>query len=118
MSVEYRHPWEPAARTVDLRRFTVRRKDVELVALLPSPTADEVVAYARIAGFSRETAPELLEGLSSLRYDSSKTKLRGLVLDLRGNPGGLLDVARRRRSHNRGRLYEPPAPALSPLDLA
>jgi len=93
VKVEYQHPWETETRETELPRFDVRKRDVELVTLLPSATADKVVAYARIAAFSRETAPELLEGLAALRYDGSKSALRGLVLDLRGNPGGLLDAA-------------------------
>ena len=93
VSVEYKHPWETTPRTTDLKRFAVRRRDVELVTLLPSPTAPKVVAYARVGGFSRETAPELVEGLASLRFDSQKSKLEGVIIDLRGNPGGLLDAA-------------------------
>lgn len=94
VEVEFRHPWEGArsSRTATLDRQTIRRRDVD-VALLPSPTAPDVVAYARVSGFSRETAPELLESLASLRYDKSQTSLSGLILDLRGNPGGLLDAA-------------------------
>jgi carboxyl-terminal processing protease len=93
VSVEYKHPWETTTRSTDLKRFAVRRRDVELVTLLPSPTAPKVVAYARVGGFSRETAPELVEGLASLRFDSQKSKLEGVIIDLRGNPGGLLDAA-------------------------
>ena len=93
VSVEYKHPWETTPRTTDLKRFAVRRRDVELVTFLPSPTAPKVVAYARVGGFSRETAPELVEGLASLRFDSQKSKLEGVIIDLRGNPGGLLDAA-------------------------
>jgi carboxyl-terminal processing protease len=94
VAVEFSHPWDKGAvRSADLPRFAVRRKDVEVAALLPSPTAPKIVAYARVAGFSRETAPELLESLAALRYDAASSKLQGLVLDLRGNPGGLLDAA-------------------------
>ena len=94
VAVEFSHPWDKGAvRSADLRRFAVRRRDVEVAALLPSPTAPKIVAYARVAGFSRETAPELLESLAALRYDAASSKLQGLVLDLRGNPGGLLDAA-------------------------
>lgn len=93
VDIKYKHPWETQPRATELKRFNVRRRDVELVTLLPSPTASKVVAYARVAGFSRETAPELVEGLASLRYDSTKSKLEGVIIDLRGNPGGLLDAA-------------------------
>ena len=77
VAVEFSHPWDKGAvRSADLRRFAVRRKDVEVAALLPSPTAPKIVAYARVAGFSRETAPELLESLAALRYDAASSKLQ------------------------------------------
>ncbi|MEX0585110.1 MAG: S41 family peptidase, partial [Pirellulales bacterium] len=47
------------------------------------------IAYIRISGFSRDTAKELRRALTAL----TKAKLRGLVLDLRFNPGGLLSSA-------------------------
>ena len=28
-----------------------------------------------------------------MRFDSQKSKLEGVIIDLRGNPGGLLDAA-------------------------
>jgi carboxyl-terminal processing protease len=47
------------------------------------------IAYVRIAGFSRDTAEELRKALTALR----KEKIRGLIVDLRFNPGGLLNAA-------------------------
>ena len=49
------------------------------------------VAYVRIKQFQRGTHDELLRLLRDLR-DGSST-LRGLVLDLRNNPGGLVEEA-------------------------
>ncbi|KAH8075340.1 peptidase [Aureococcus anophagefferens] len=77
VAVEFSHPWDKGAvRSADLRRFAVRRKGAEVAALLPSPTAPKIVAYARVAGFSRETAPELLESLAALRYDAARLRRR------------------------------------------
>jgi carboxyl-terminal processing protease len=62
---------------------------------ITSPTVDDAflvrphVAYIRITGFSETTNHELTEALEKL---DPKT-LQGLVLDLRGNPGGLLEQA-------------------------
>jgi carboxyl-terminal processing protease len=50
------------------------------------------IAYLRIKQFQQGTHDELLDVLGSLRDDSAKP-LRGVVLDMRGNPGGLVDEA-------------------------
>lgn len=44
------------------------------------------IAYARIDSFNEKTSQELEEGLKKL----GEANIRGLVLDLRDNPGGLL----------------------------
>jgi carboxyl-terminal processing protease len=55
------------------------------------------VGVIRISEFTEQTAPGLRAALSSLRAqvtrDQPGGKLRGLVLDLRNDPGGLLDQA-------------------------
>ncbi len=48
-------------------------------------------AYVRIAQFQQDTGNELRERLRKLA--SSKPPLRGLVFDLRSNPGGVLNAA-------------------------
>src|SRR5262249_25416853 len=47
------------------------------------------IGYIRLTAFSRDTAAELRKALESLET----RKLRGLILDLRFNPGGLLTSA-------------------------
>jgi carboxyl-terminal processing protease len=51
--------------------------------------ADTRLAYVRLAEFKRETAKELGRVLAALQ----KEKPKGMVLDLRFNPGGYLDSA-------------------------
>lgn len=46
--------------------------------------------WARITRFSDNTQKELVEGLADA---AKKTAIKGIVLDLRNNPGGLLDQA-------------------------
>lgn len=48
------------------------------------------LAYMKLATFQKQTATEVRAALTKL---SQPTPIGGLVLDLRGNPGGLLDAA-------------------------
>ncbi len=50
------------------------------------------VAYVRISSFSEKTTRDLEGAIEKLRDENGET-LKGLVLDLRNNPGGLLDQA-------------------------
>ena len=51
--------------------------------------AQQKIGYIRITSFSRDTARQVREAMEDL----NKNNLRGLVLDLRFNPGGLLTAA-------------------------
>ncbi len=49
--------------------------------------------YVRVSQFMEHTADDLKTALKNLLKDSSLPELRGLLLDLRNNPGGLLAQA-------------------------
>jgi len=53
---------------------------------------DNDVAYVRISSFSEKTTRDLEREINKMRTEYGET-LKGLVLDLRNNPGGLLDQA-------------------------
>ncbi len=53
---------------------------------------DNDVAYVRISSFSEKTTRDLKREVDKMRAEYGET-LKGLVLDLRNNPGGLLDQA-------------------------
>ncbi len=53
---------------------------------------EEDVAYIRITSFTQKTFKNLVKEYNKLSLDM-KDNLKGLVLDLRNNPGGLLDQA-------------------------
>jgi carboxyl-terminal processing protease len=51
------------------------------------------VGYIRIASFSEQTTEGMEKAIDKIEKDVPADKLKGFVLDLRGNPGGLLDQA-------------------------
>lgn len=67
-------------------------RDIIQVKSVKFKMLDDGYGYVRIAQFQEKTADDLQKALSSLN-ETSKGKLRGLVLDLRNDPGGLLDQA-------------------------
>ncbi|MFH0796779.1 MAG: S41 family peptidase [Candidatus Omnitrophota bacterium] len=68
-----------------LTRETIKLKSVKRVQILP----DSKIAYIRLAEFQKDTYKDLKAALEDLM----KQGMEGLVLDLRSNPGGLLDSA-------------------------
>jgi carboxyl-terminal processing protease len=67
-------------------------RDVIHVASVKSRTLEPGFGYVRIAHFQSRTTEDLLKALSSLK-EENEGKLAGLVLDLRNNPGGVLNSA-------------------------
>jgi carboxyl-terminal processing protease len=73
------------------RVFTLKRSRVELHSVkfeLPEPG----FGFVRIAEFSETTGADTLSALHELRQRNGGP-LKGLVLDLRNNPGGVLEAA-------------------------
>ncbi len=57
-----------------------------------SKTLDKGFGYIRVSAFQERTGADLRKAISKLKKENKK-KLKGLVLDLRNNPGGLLSAA-------------------------
>lgn len=74
--------------------FSLIRKKLELKNVTHAGfVADDTtrgIGYIKLAQFGRDCAREVKEAVLQLK---NTNKLKGLVLDLRGNPGGLLDQA-------------------------
>ena len=51
------------------------------------------IGYIRITSFNEQTADLLEDAIESLSKQIGKARLKGYILDLRNNPGGLLDQA-------------------------
>ena len=90
----------PILSSVDL---TIRRPNVgqnrsvrlqRALVILPTVTwsRDGSIAVFQVAGFNQNTTQQIVDELGHLEHDRGP-QLRGIILDLRGNPGGLLDQA-------------------------
>ena len=72
-------------------KITVVR-DIIKVASVKGRLLDERFAYLRISQFQSHTTSDMLKTLKRLKKES-EGKLQGMVLDLRNNPGGVLNAA-------------------------
>ncbi|MCU7923055.1 MAG: S41 family peptidase [Candidatus Thiodiazotropha sp. (ex Dulcina madagascariensis)] len=72
-------------------KLTVTR-DIIRVASVKSRLLDQRFAYLRISQFQANTTNDMLKSLKRLQ-DESDDELQGMVLDLRNNPGGVLNAA-------------------------
>lgn len=70
----------------EMRRMIIRMASVHKELLAPS------YGYIRVSQFSENTGRELSRAVDDLQ-DANDGLLQGLVLDLRNNPGGVLDSA-------------------------
>jgi carboxyl-terminal processing protease len=75
------------------RPFTITiTRDVIKVRSVRSRTLEPGYGYLRISNFQLHTADDVVREIDSLRKDNS-TGLKGMVIDLRNNPGGILSSA-------------------------
>ena len=79
---------QPEPRRLHLTREVISIETVPTAQLLPGGK----VGYIRLTQFSSNTTRDLVQSIQQQRA-AAGGKLHGLVLDLRGNPGGLLDQA-------------------------
>jgi len=78
----------------ELLVFNLRRERIR-VASVRRETLEPSLGYVRISQFSDNTAAELSTAIDEMAtsYAGHGDYLTGLVLDLRNNPGGILDAA-------------------------
>jgi carboxyl-terminal processing protease len=70
--------------------FVLIRQEIQIQNVTYTGFVGEGIGYVRLERFSRNAGEEVRQAILELKRQGD---LKGLVLDLRGNPGGLLDAA-------------------------
>ncbi|EKE01484.1 MAG: hypothetical protein ACD_21C00122G0015 [uncultured bacterium] len=78
---------ESKPRIISLRREIIKVKSVKDDKLL-----EPGYGYIRLSVFQESTAQDMIKAINKLQK-ASKGNLKGLILDVRNNPGGLFDSA-------------------------
>lgn len=70
--------------------YTLTRQEIQLKNIGYKGILDDGVGYIKLDRFSRYAETEMVDALTELK---AKGELKGIIIDLRGNGGGLLDAA-------------------------
>jgi carboxyl-terminal processing protease len=89
---------KPVVLTVVREGFTAPKdysivRDIIVVKSVKHRMLDDDYGYVRITQFQEKTSRDLDAALKDLRKNEKGKSLKGLVVDLRNDPGGLLDQA-------------------------
>ncbi len=112
--------------------FVLLREEIPVRNVAYAGFVESGIGYIRLERFSRTAGDDVRNAIKELR---AKGQLKGLVLDLRDNPGGLLDIAvdvsekflpesslvvstRGRRSDSERKYYSDEKPMLADIPLA
>lgn len=69
----------------------IKREEIKIQSV-KSEVKNDDIAYIRISSFTEEVDANVKKAIEKARKET-KNKLRGIVIDVRNNPGGLLDQA-------------------------
>ena len=72
-----------------LREFTIRRAIIRIRSIKDALMVDEGTGYIKISDFQKRTGSDFNKALKRL----VKKDMNALIIDLRNNPGGLLDAS-------------------------
>ncbi|GLK85381.1 S41 family peptidase [Ancylobacter defluvii] len=68
-------------------------RDIINIKSVRSRVEQDDIAYIRVTSFSENTAEGLKKAMEDMTKQIGEDKLKGFIIDLRNNPGGLLDQA-------------------------
>ena len=71
-------------------KVNITREEIKVSSIPYSAMVGNGVAYIRMRSFTRNVSKEVIKAYEELK---SENEVKGLILDLRGNPGGLLTEA-------------------------
>ena len=74
-----------------VKQFTIKRKVIKVSSVKSKLLEDEFI-YIRLTQFQKNSTKQVVKAIKKIRK-KAKGKDKGIVLDLRFNPGGLLDEA-------------------------
>jgi carboxyl-terminal processing protease len=76
----------------DLKEYTIVREVIHVLSVRSHVESGDI-GYIRITQFNQEAYDGVRKAFDHFRVDLGSAKLKGYILDLRNNPGGLLNQA-------------------------
>src|SRR5690625_731677 len=86
LEVKVLRPW-----TGEIIRKTIKRAEIKIPSISYKTVLKNNIGYIRFERFTKGSAEEFKKALLKLQKEDGN--MPGLIIDLRGNPGGLLDEA-------------------------
>jgi carboxyl-terminal processing protease len=75
----------------NLKKFTLTRDEIKVLSVT-SMLVDGKIGYIKLGHFQGDSDKDIMAHIKKLEKNAH-SKLKGLILDMRNNPGGLLDQA-------------------------
>ncbi len=96
VTIKFEREGVPGVQEVTMPRTVVQLRDVKLATLVGKPS--DGIGYVSLSGFAASAGAEVRGAILALEQAAEDASngahsLKGLILDLRGNPGGLLTSA-------------------------
>lgn len=91
VKVKVRRPWLPSGSD-SIFVFDIERQKISIDPVPYTTIFDDGIAYIEVSTFNRNTAEDIRKAFSDMKSKNGKN-LKGVILDLRNNGGGVVDGA-------------------------